>query len=342
MNRKYIYLLAALSFCFLLCADQREIVVAAWNVENLFDPADNPETEGDDAYTPGGWAQWTENKYRTKLKHLSEVIADIKPDILCLSEVENRKVLVDLTEMLATNFNYAMGAIIHRESEDFRGIDVAMIAQYTPVRTNWFNAVEGQRDVLACRFLINGGELTVIGNHWKSKLGKPEESDAIRTRQAASVRSFIYRELANNPAAAIVVAGDFNCDITEGFLTESAGFITDRAKLRDPSAKDKLYNLAAELGEQQRKTYYYVRGERWNSFDSISVTRGMLGVEPLSPWQVKPGSYSVYKPDKVTFKGLGSPLPYRRVRSKQYGDRFVAGYSDHFAVYVVLTASEGH
>ncbi len=322
--------------CSGLRAEGAEIVIAAWNVENLFDTLDDPDNEGDDAYTPGGWAEWTENRYRHKLQNLAEVIADIKPDILALSEVENRRVLQDLSAVLATNFNFYLGHIIHRDGEDFRGIDVAMMARYEPARKCWFNAVSGQRDVLACSFKIAERELTVVVNHWKSKLGKPEYSDAIRLREAASVRGFIDRELALNPAAAIVVAGDFNADFDSAFLVDTAGFLIDREELRKEENRGKLYNLAADIPSEERATYYYLRGKQWNSFDSISVTRGMLGMEPVAPWRVRPGSYQVYRPEKVTFRGVGSPLPFRRVRSKAHGDRYVTGYSDHFAVSVVL------
>jgi hypothetical protein len=211
-----------------------------------------------------------------------------------------------------------------------------MISKYEPVNRQWFCAAFGQRDVLACEFKIDGRELIVLANHWKSKLGDKKQSDSIRTLQAKSVRRYIDKELADNPSAAIVVTGDFNSDIGESFLTESAGFLTDRKELKKEENRDKLYNLAADLGEQERRSYYYARGRQWNSLDSISVTRGMLGFDPKSPWQVKPESYKVYKPEKLCFKETGSPLPYRRVRSKEVGDQFVTGYSDHFAVYFVI------
>ncbi len=315
---------------------RRPLVVAAWNVENLFDTLDDPDCEGDDPYSPGGWVHWSENRYNGKIERLADVIAGIKPDILCLSEVENKRVLLDLTTRLQKNHNLDIGHIVHRDGEDFRGIDVAVIARFEPKKKCWFNAVSGQRDILACTFEIDSRELTVVANHWKSKLGNSARSDAIRERQARSVREYLKRELAVDPGAAILVAGDFNSDFNSTCLTESAGFLTSLEELRKPSNASKLYNLAAELASDERGTYYYVRARRWNSFDSISVTRGMVGIDLLAPWRVRDGSYTVYKPEQITFRDVGTPLPYRRIRSKKYGDRFVEGYSDHFAVFVVL------
>jgi hypothetical protein len=264
------------------------------------------------------------------------VISDIKPDILCLCEVENRKVLEDLATTLKNRYKYSLEEIIHRDGGDVRGIDVALMAKFTPVATNWFSAVSGQRDVLACDFFVNGQALTVLVNHWKSKLGKKEVSDQIRNLQAKSVRGFIDSRLKVNPAAAILVAGDFNSDIDASFLTETAGFLTDSSALKETVNSNKLFNLAGLLHEKERATYYYAPSQKWNSLDSISVTRGMLGLEPLSGWRVKADSYRVYHPDKLCFPEIGSPLPYRRVRSQKYGDRFVNGFSDHFAVFTVL------
>ena len=336
---KIVGLLICLACALPLCAAaERQIVVAAWNVENLFDIYDDPDTEGDDAYTPAGWVHWTQNRYKTKLSRIASVIADINPDILCLSEVENKRVLRDLVQLLAEDYKLRLDHIVHRDGEDFRGIDVAILARYEPDRKCWTNAVSGQRDILACHFNIDGKELIVIANHWKSKLGAAARSDSIREREAKAVRAYIKRELTVNSDAAILVAGDFNSDIDSAVLTETAGFLIDLNEIKKTENTDKLYNLAAGLDEDERGTYYYFRADRWNSFDSISVTRGMIGIEPLASWQVKRGSYKVYKSEKVTFKGVGTPLPFRRIRSKQHGDRFVEGYSDHFAVYVTLSA----
>ena len=70
--------------------------IAFYNVENLFDPIDDP-TSFDDDYTPKGRNHWTTNLLRQKINHLAEVIVQIgkketgKPPLLIgLAEVENR------------------------------------------------------------------------------------------------------------------------------------------------------------------------------------------------------------------------------------------------------------
>lgn len=318
----------------------RSLVVASWNVENLFDTQDDPAVEGDDGYTPRGWSRWTEARYALKLEHLAQVIAAMRPDVLCLTEVENRSVLTDLVRTLRERNGYDLPVIVHRDGGDVRGIDVAMLAKVAPAATNWFCAVAGQRDVLACDFDFEGRRLTVLANHWKSQLGKKEESDGIRAREAQSVRAFLDGRLKADPAAAILVAGDFNDSPASAILTEAAGFSLDDRLVREDGARRLLYNLSGGLTESARSTYYYSPAKQWSALDSMSVTRGMLdGVEPASPWRVRRAAYGVFKlPGQCSQSG--APLPFRRVRNKEVGDVYLTGYSDHFPLRAELEAAE--
>lgn len=315
------------------------LVVASWNVENLFDTEDDPTHDGDDGYTPRGWSRWTEARYALKLEHLSQVIAAMRPDILCLIEVENRRVLEDLTRVLRERQGLDYPVILHRDGGDHRGIDVAMIARYPACGTNWFCAVEGQRDVLACDFEVGGRRLAVLVNHWKSQLGKKEESDAIRTREAEAVRAYVDRLLKADPGAAVVVTGDFNDALDSPVLVGAAGFVPDEAAARARAGERVLYNLAGGLPEGERGTYYYSPAKQWNALDSMSVSPGMLaGAGVAAPWRVRAGTYRVFKFPAHVSEQSGVPQPFRRVRSKEVGDVYLTGYSDHFPIRVELEA----
>ncbi|MDD4016303.1 MAG: endonuclease/exonuclease/phosphatase family protein [Kiritimatiellae bacterium] len=314
------------------------LVVASWNVENLFDTVDDPANKGDDGFTPRGWMRWTEARYALKVRHLSEIIFQMRPDVLCLTEIENRRVLEDLVQELKERHAYALPAIIHRDSSEKRGIDVAMLAKTAPVATNWLHAAAGQREVLVCGFEFFGKPVTVLVNHWKSQLGKKNESDEIRRKEARAVRKYLDGRLKADPAAAILVAGDFNDALTSPILTGDAGLVPDERRVRGDADGRLLFNLAGGLSEAARATYYYAAAKQWNAMDSISVTRGMLtDVEPAAAWRVKKGGYCVFKsPAQCSEKG--TPLPFRRVRNKEVGDIFLTGYSDHFPVRVELEA----
>ena len=314
------------------------VVIASWNVENLFDTADDPANEGDDGYTPRGWSRWTPERYALKLEHLADVIYAMRPDVLCLIEIENRRVLEDLVRTLSVRHQYELPAIMHREGGDKRGIDVAMLAGCAPAATNWLSTVPGQRDVLACDFVFGGRPVTVLVNHWKSQLGKKEASDAVRRAEARVVRAFLDERLKGDPSAAIVAAGDFNDGPASKALTEDAGFVADEQRVRGDQSGRLLCNLAGRLPAETRGTYYYSPAKQWSTVDTMNVTRGMLGdVSPAAPWRVRNGTYRVFK-QKEQRSEAGAPLPFRRVRNKEVGDVYLTGYSDHFPVCVELEA----
>jgi hypothetical protein len=102
--------------------------VIFYNVENLFDTINDPETSDND-FTPDGKNEWNTKKYEVKLNHLSKVLAalldTIQPMVVGLCEIENRKVLEDLVaQPELQSFNLW---IIHHDSPDERGIDVAFL-----------------------------------------------------------------------------------------------------------------------------------------------------------------------------------------------------------------------
>ena len=107
--------------------------LAFYNVENLFDITDDPETHDDD-FTPEGRKKWSAKRYDRKIKKLGSVISQIgveetgiPPVIVGVAEIENLKVLTDLvrTKDLA-EYHYG---IVHYDSQDERGIDVALLYQ---------------------------------------------------------------------------------------------------------------------------------------------------------------------------------------------------------------------
>ncbi|NLG00080.1 MAG: endonuclease/exonuclease/phosphatase family protein, partial [Lentisphaerae bacterium] len=59
-----VYLLFAVWMAFVAQGAAPTLVVASWNVENLFDTEDDPDNEGDDGFTPRGWMRWTPSRYR--------------------------------------------------------------------------------------------------------------------------------------------------------------------------------------------------------------------------------------------------------------------------------------
>ena len=319
------------------------LVIASWNVENLFDPDNDPANPGAVDFTPDGWERWTSARYALKLDRLAEVIAAMRPDVLCLSEVENRRVLEDLVRILRVRRHYDLPVILHREGEDPRGIDVAMLARFAPVATNWITPVPQMRDILIARFVVGGRPLTVFANHWKSWAGTPDENVRIRTIEAKAAHAEIRRRLNADPSCALIAAGDFNDNVDSDVLTNAASFVLGLPSDKNPARAGSLYNLSVLLAPTDRGTFYYGMDRVWNSFDSMSVSRGMLpGAGQPSVWLVATNQYGPFVLPQQREK-KGRPLSFRRVRKKdengKMGDAYITGYSDHFPVRCVLEAA---
>ena len=105
--------------------------VAFYNLENLFDTINGPNY--DEEYLPQ--KGWTLKKYKQKLDNLGRVLPQIgigdkqieSPAIIGVCEVENRGVLEDLVK----NYQFAGKdyGVVHYDSPDKRGIDVALLYQ---------------------------------------------------------------------------------------------------------------------------------------------------------------------------------------------------------------------
>ena len=106
-------------------------MVAFYNLENFYDTINNPLVNDDD-FTAFGIKRYTQEIYTDKVSKLATVISmiglDIShngPAIIGVAEIENDTVLTDLIHHpLLKNRHYQ---IIHFDSKDIRGIDVALL-----------------------------------------------------------------------------------------------------------------------------------------------------------------------------------------------------------------------
>ena len=200
--------------------------VAFYNVENLFDINDDPNNGWDEARTPEGEDKWTEKKYNIKLNNLAKVLPIIgsdvtnsHPAILGLCEVENKQVLIDLvsTEKMK-DLNYG---IIHFDSKDWRGIDVALLFDTTkfiprkakayPLEVEYKGKPSFSRDVLVVFGFLEKEPINFIVNHWPSR-GGGQPSIAQRFKAGELNRRIIDSILSINPKSKIISMGDFNDD----------------------------------------------------------------------------------------------------------------------------------
>jgi len=165
------------------------IKIAFWNVENLFDLLDDPHTN-DNEFAIDGKKNVTQEIYDLKLKNMAEVINALDTDILGLCEIENRFVLKELDSAVARDYK-----IIHYDSPDNRGIDVALL--YDPKKltvthsepvTVTLPTGRPTRDILYVKAIFAQTDLHLFVNHWPSKYGGAEKSIPLRTAAAETLR----------------------------------------------------------------------------------------------------------------------------------------------------------
>jgi len=313
------------------------ITVAFYNVENLFDTVNDPKTRDDDR-TPEGRDRWTEDIYAKKVKNTAKVLAEIgrettnqPPVVIGLCEVENRQVIVDvLNDPLLKPYNYG---IVHVDSPDERGIDVALIYQkkhFLPIAFENHELrmydKDGTRDYTRDQLLVYGmlakEPIYFMVHHWPSRSGGQKRSEPFRINAATLNKKLVDSILHKNPKAKIVNMGDFNDDPVNISLAKVLQATNNKRRV----FKNKvLYNPMIEFYAKGIGTACY--RDNWNVLDQIHVSGGLLKSK-RNNWQFwKAGIYN--KPYLINKEGRYKGYPFRSFA----GGRFLGGYSDHFAVY---------
>ncbi|AHC16191.1 endonuclease/exonuclease/phosphatase family protein [Salinispira pacifica] len=223
-------LLVCALLCFVSCQVQQpeadHLRILSYNVQTLFndvnDGGEFPE------FIPHP-QDWNSKKYHNRLRRLSRVLRDMVPggpDIIILQEIENASVLSDLNSLYLRDLGYRSGFSASSESASPLSLGVLTRLKVLNRKVHGVQVgAESRRPVLELSLeLPGGGTLIVFAFHWKSKLGdRGGESAELRraeSRQLASLLSTRRREF---PHAAMLVAGDANEDIHEGFLNPVSG-----------------------------------------------------------------------------------------------------------------------
>ncbi|MDD2548904.1 MAG: endonuclease [Bacteroidales bacterium] len=308
-----------------------------YNVENLFDPF-NDSLTNDDEFTPQGSRYWTWRKMTDKVNNIYKVITAVgewdPPTMVGLCEIENRLVVKRITQHTPlSKFNYK---IVHRDSPDFRGIDVALIYrpdQFAVEEERFFrvsypdNPDRATRDVLYARGIIDGLDtLHVFVNHWPSKYGGALASEPGRIAAGKLVRQKVDSIKIFHPDARIIVMGDFNDTPDSKPLAE--GLVASPPE--EPFTADGLYNLHYPYVAKGEGTLKYQGA--WEIIDMMIVSKGLLSAK--HGVYTTPDAGRIYRADFLLeederFVGV---VPFRTY----IGFRYHGGYSDHLPIYIDL------
>ena len=331
--------------------------VAFYNLENLFDTVDGPNDDAE--FLPASENRWNTERYQSKLKNMARVIDSIAPDILGVVEVENAFVLEDLrkychsmhvsqTVAVENEDRKPLGSdfeIVHRESPDARGIDVALIYNRqkfyaTGVYMTSVALADGYktRDIMRVHLVerLTGDSLAIFVNHWPSRRGGAA-SAASRIAAAAA----LTQTLQNNPSipSNYLLIGDFNDDPEDPSITEG---------LQAGDAFHSIVNLAftARAADSTIGTLAWHTG--CNMFDQIMVSRPLYYA-----------NLHRHESDGNASQ-IASAMPninvYKRVWMLQHdgnkydgwplrtfaGKKYMNGFSDHLPVYTDIVLVHRH
>ena len=315
--------------------------VAFYNLENLFDTI-NDITKNDEA-SPMMELKGNRSKvYWDKIDKLSTVISQIgkdksntSPAIIGVCEIENRAVLEDL--ITSEKLKSKRYGIIHYESPDKRGIDVALLYQqryFKPVHHQSFNPNiyrDGRKVYTRDQLLVSGyldDELIhVIVNHWPSRSGGEMKSRPLREKAAYQNTKIIEQIKQKEENPKILIMGDFNDDPTNNSFKE----VLKTKDKKEAVGKGDLYNPYESMLKKGFNTLGY--RDNINLFDQIVITSHLLDTGENDFSSYKMFKAAIFNKRFLTNKrGRYKGYPFR---SFSYGS-YTGGYSDHYPVYMYL------
>ena len=314
--------------------------IAFYNLENLFDTIDDPDLW--DERSPILELKGNRSvAYWKKIDNMAKVIADIgskeannSPAIIGVAEVENKHVLEDLVHSkYLINKHYS---IIHYDSPDKRGIDVALLYQsryFKPTTSKSYEVKlynEGKRVYTRNQLLVSGvldGEMIhVIVNHWPSRRGGEARSRPLRMGAAKYNKQIIdsLQKMYDNPK--IIGMGDLNDDPTNASMKEVLKATGVKKKVKEGG----IYNPMEDLFRRGYSTLGY--RDNINLFDQIFMTSPLLAKnKDYKTWEFYKAN--IFNPNYLTnSKGRYKGYPYRSWSN----GAFTGGYSDHYPVYIYL------
>ena len=312
--------------------------IAFYNLENLFDTIDSPDTD-DFEFTPYGSNVYNSSVYYDKLEKLSKVIselgAEVTPDgaaLVGVSEIENRTVLEDLVRQPALkNRNYQ---ILHHDSKDSRGVDVALLYQpkyFTPDTLIYHSLVTSDpgeelkysRDILVAVGSLNGEQIAVSVNHWPSRRGGESRTAHLRNAAACFNKNILDSLIENNVADKTIVMGDLNDDPVNDSIRKGLRSKRETIDL----GKDDMYNPLEDFYRKGLGTTAYRNA--WSLFDQIIISESL--VNDSSGYRFYKAA--IHNPSYlVENSGIYKGYPFRSYSNGSY----TGGYSDHFPVYILI------
>lgn len=226
--------------------------------------------------------------------------------------------------------------IIHKDSPDNRGIDVAFLYNpdyFNPLRYNCFPLTDKNGKVIPTREILYvlgtfGGSDTIhfFINHWPSRYSGLLRSRGLRILAATILRTQVEKLLDQYIDPQIIIMGDFNDQPDDLSIVKYLKALPYENNI----SANSVYNLSAGWKEGDKGTTKF--RAQWYIFDQIIVSGKLL--DHRSGLYVERGSAKIadmpflFEPDDR----YGGVKPLRTY----YGYTYQGGFSDHLPVVIQL------
>jgi hypothetical protein len=349
--------------------------VIFWNIQRVFGSQGSPIEH---ALSGGEAAPADTSK---KITVIAAVIDQISrqcgpPLLIGFAEIEN----VDLCQRIAENLSTAdMQAVEFIREDDtgfaLDGLDIGLLVNKTAIvgvsklRSHVIDRKFITRDILECDLqLSNGKELSVLINHWPSRMvseaADQRISAAIYTNNLIRAKArFTLQEMwdpetksltvpsdadiSKRALAPIVVMGDFNDEMFDKSIellgsTNDTEVVLADEKVRGNTKKARFQSYMKHspaifnpFWQHIGGVGSYYRTPRWRFYDQIMMSKGLLD-SSFKPFYLT-GSATIFNErttqlqDGSTFEVTnknGKPIPFDKEKQR--------GCSDHFPVVISI------
>ena len=353
-----------------------------WNVGRLFGSSGSPIqfalSENSSAATA------TPDQIEKKLDIIAATIDEIAnitsapPLFIGLTEIETNELAKKLAKKIkSTNIATIDDLAIDEGGIVLDGLNITLlvdpnIIQAKKLRSHIVDRTFNTRDILEVDTLVGNKPLSLVLNHWPSRLSG--ESKGRRIAVAHYVSKLVAnkvrfqlselwdanseklkipnkKKLTDRALIPVVIMGDFNDEVFNESIsllhsTPEIDRITDDLKLKGRSLKDRYRSYRSSTHRLLNPFWTYVgksgsfyHSPRWRTYDQILMSRGLC--EPNQKITYLKGSEYIFSNSKIQL-GDGSEwnLTNKNGKPIQFDPKKKRGCSDHFPVVVTIDITD--
>lgn len=285
----------------------KDVRVASYNVENLFDGISQGSEYRDFRAKSYGW---TKEMANIKFNNTIKAIKLINADIIGVQEVENRTLLKRLADKL--KFKYFAFTKPHGSP-----VGVGILSKY-PILSKQAvkSGIKKMRDFLHVNVNIDGKKLGIWIVHFPTQ--KYPFSKRIKVAKA------LKKSVEKSNVKEFILLGDFNTKISsKSILQKTFGSLNDKKGYYDP-----WFSLS--FSNRYSQVFY----GRKSALDRMILSESMFDGKGL---EYKRDSFRVVREDFLSDK-KGYPNRWK-MKGKNHKKHQGRGYSDHFPILLTISTN---